>query len=63
MTIPGVGAFTALVLKAEIGDIRRFPDKKSLYNYAGLVPVIRQSAEHKRSGGITHAGALACCVG
>lgn len=56
MTIPGVGAFTALVLKAEIGDIRRFPDKKSLYNYAGLVPVIRQSAEHKRTGGITHAG-------
>lgn len=56
MTIPGIGAFTALVLKAEIGDIHRFPDKKSLYNYAGLVPVIRQSAEHKRSGGITHAG-------
>lgn len=56
MTIPGVGAFTAMVLKAEIGDIRRFPDKKSLYNYAGLVPVIRQSADHQRSGGITHAG-------
>lgn len=56
MTIPGIGAFTALVLKAEIGDIHRFRDKKSLYNYAGLVPVIRQSAEHKRSGGITHAG-------
>lgn len=56
MTIPGIGAFTAMVLKAEIGDIRRFPDKKSLYNYAGLVPVIRQSADHQRSGGITHAG-------
>lgn len=56
MTVPGIGAFTALVLKAEIGDIRRFPDKKSLYNYAGLVPVIRQSADHQRSGGITHAG-------
>ncbi|MFZ0884103.1 MAG: IS110 family transposase [Candidatus Acidiferrales bacterium] len=56
MSIPGIGAFTALVLKAEIGDIRRFPDKKSLYNYAGLVPVIRQSAEHLRRGGITRAG-------
>lgn len=56
MTIPGIGAFTAMVLKAEIGDIRRFPDKKSLYNYAGLVPVIRQSANHQRNGGITHAG-------
>lgn len=56
MTIPGIGAFTALVLKAEIGDIHRFPDKRSLFNYAGLVPVIRQSAEHQRSGGITRAG-------
>jgi transposase len=56
MSIPGVGAFTAMVLKAEIGDIRRFPDKKSLCNYAGLVPVIRDSAERKRRGGITRAG-------
>lgn len=56
MSIPGIGAFTALVLKAEIGDIRRFADKKSLFNYAGLVPVIRDSAEHRRRGGITRAG-------
>jgi transposase len=56
MSIPGIGAFTAMVLKAEIGDIHRFPDKKSLFNYAGLVPVLRQSAEHRRSGGITRAG-------
>lgn len=56
MSIPGVGAFTAMVLKAEIGDIHRFADKKSLFNYAGLVPVIRDSAEHRRRGGITHAG-------
>lgn len=56
MTIPGIGAFTAMVLKAEIGDIHRFPDKKSLFNYAGLVPVIRESAGHRRSGGITRAG-------
>lgn len=56
MSIPGIGAFSALVLKAEIGDIGRFRSKRSLYNYAGLVPVLRQSAEHRRSGGITHAG-------
>ena len=56
MTIPGIGPFTALMLKAEIGDIRRFPDKRSLYNYAGLVPVIRESGGHQRRGGITHAG-------
>jgi transposase len=56
MTIPGIGAFTALTLKSEIGDIRRFPDKRSLYNYAGLVPVNRESAGHRHSGGLTRAG-------
>jgi transposase len=56
MTIPGVGVFTALMLKAEIGDIRRFSDKRSLFQYAGLVPVIRQSAGHCYRGGITRAG-------
>jgi transposase len=56
MSIPGIGAFSALVLKAEIGAIGRFRNKRSLYNYAGLVPVLRQSAGHRRSGGITHAG-------
>ena len=56
MTIPGIGAFSALLLKAEIGDIRRFHNKRSLYNYAGLVPVLRQSASRCYRGGITHAG-------
>lgn len=56
LSIPGIGALSAMVLKAEIGDIHRFPDKKSLYNYAGLVPVIRQSADHLRRGGITRSG-------
>jgi transposase len=56
LSIPGIGAFSALVLKAEIGDIRRFADKRSLYQYAGLVPVIRQSAGHCYRGGITRTG-------
>jgi transposase len=56
MSIPGIGAFSALVLKAEIGDIGRFRSKRSLYNYAGLVPVLRQSASRCYRGGITHAG-------
>jgi transposase len=56
MSIPGIGAYSALLLKAEIGEIGRFASKRSLYNYAGLVPVLRQSAERTRRGGITHAG-------
>ncbi len=56
MSIPGIGAFSALVLKAEIGDIGRFRSKRSLYNYAGLVPRLRQSADRIWRGGITHSG-------
>lgn len=56
MTIPGIGPFSALALKAEIGDIRRFLTKRQLYSYAGLVPWVRESAEHRRRGHITRAG-------
>jgi transposase len=56
MSIPGIGAYSALMLKAEIGDIRRFPNKKGLFQYAGLVPVLRESAGHVRTGSITRSG-------
>jgi len=56
MTIPGIGAFSALVLKAEIGDIQRFSTKRQLYSYAGLVPWVRDSADQRRRGHITRAG-------
>ncbi len=55
-SIPGIGNYSALVLLAEIGPIDRFATKRQLYSYAGLVPRLRQSAERKRSGGITRAG-------
>ncbi|MGC1684455.1 MAG: IS110 family transposase [Candidatus Acidiferrales bacterium] len=56
MTIPGIGAYSAAVLLAEIGDVHRFSDKRQLYSYAGLVPRVRQSGEHTRSGHITREG-------
>lgn len=55
-TIPGVGAYSALVILAEIGDIARFGHKKSLASYAGLVPRVRESAGKRSLGGITRAG-------
>jgi transposase len=55
-TIPGVGAYSAMVILAEIGDIQRFANKKSLASYAGLVPRVRESAGKRSYGGITHAG-------
>jgi transposase len=44
-TIPGVGPFTALLVKSEIGDIRRFKHSSQLISYAGLAPRVFQSGE------------------
>jgi transposase len=52
-TIPGVGAFGALFLHAEIGPIERFRSSHQLAAYAGLVPTTRSS------GGKTTHGPLA----
>jgi len=56
MTIPGVGVYSAMLLLAEIGDIGRFPDKRALCSYAGLVPRVRESAGKRGRSGITRQG-------
>jgi len=56
-TIPGIGMYSAMLLLAEIGDIRRFQDKRALCSYAGLVPRVRESAGKPQArGGITRQG-------
>lgn len=55
-TVPGIGAYSAMVILAEIGDIRRFATKRSLASYAGLVPRVRESAGKRSYGGSTRAG-------
>jgi len=55
-TIPNVGPFTALVLRVEIGDIRRFKSADALINYTGLIPQVYQSSERMRYGHLTKAG-------
>lgn len=55
-TVPGIGAYSAMVILAEIGDIERFPTKRALASYAGLTPVVRESAGRTRRGGIGHHG-------
>jgi transposase len=37
MTIPGIGYYSAVLMKSEIGDINRFPFGERLCSYAGLV--------------------------
>jgi transposase len=44
-TMPGVGPFTALLVKAEVADINRFPGPKQLVSYCGLAPRVKQSGE------------------
>jgi transposase len=56
MTIPGVGYYTALLVKAEVGEVNRFRDGDRLCSYAGLVPSTHASGGVVRHGGITREG-------
>jgi transposase len=56
MTIPGVGYYSALLIKSEIGDVKRFPSAKRLCSYSGLVPSTHQSGNMNYHGHITKRG-------
>lgn len=56
MTIPGVGAQTALGIYAEVGDFSRFPTPEKLASYAGLAIQQEQSGDRDRRGRITKEG-------
>ncbi len=55
-SIPSVGAFTALLVRAEIGDVRRFAKAESLASYAGLSPRTFQSGDCCYYGRLGHWG-------
>ena len=55
-TVPGVGRVTALTVLAELGDLDRFRSPAAVSNYAGLVPVLRESNDKRSQGGITKRG-------
>jgi len=44
-TIPGIGLILAYVIRAEIGEICRFPTARHLRSYAGTAPVSDDSAD------------------
>jgi transposase len=56
MTVPGVGYYSALLVKSEIGDINRFPFGERLCSYAGLVPSTHASGKTVWHGGVTKEG-------
>jgi transposase len=55
-TIPGVGPITALTILAELGEWQRFPSRAAVANYAGLVPVMRDSNDKHYHGHISRHG-------
>src|SRR5215471_1209038 len=56
--LPGVGAFTALVILAEVGDIRRFGSARQLASWAGLTPTVRGSDRVAHYGHISKEGSV-----
>jgi len=55
-TMPGVGRITAIMILAEIGDIKRFNSPRALCNWAGLTPKIHSSDVIVRHGRISKQG-------
>lgn len=56
MSIPGVGAQTALGIFAEVGDFARFATPEKLASYAGLAIQQEQSGDRDKRGHITKEG-------
>ncbi len=56
MSVPGIGFLTATTLCCELIDIKRFPTFNHLAAFVGFVPTMHESAETKRSGGMTPRG-------
>lgn len=56
MSVHGINLVTGAGILAAIGDISRFPDKKKLSAYFGVVPSTKQSGDSSRNGRITKQG-------
>jgi transposase len=56
LSITGIDIFSAMLISAEIVDVRRFATPWKLVSYAGLAPSIRESSGKIKTGGITKQG-------
>lgn len=56
VTIPSIGLISAMTLLTEIGDIKRFKTIDQLCSYCGLTPLIHNSGETERTGGLSRRG-------
>lgn len=60
MCLRGVQALTAMTLVAEVGDLSRFEDPRSLMHFLGLTPSEHSSGGSRSQGGITKCGNAHC---
>jgi transposase len=56
MTLRSIDFLSALIVVAELGDLRRFPHPRDLMGYLGLVPSEYSTGGRQRRGGITKTG-------
>src|SRR5204862_6346799 len=57
--IRGIGRYTAMLIIAEVGDVKRFPSARHLCAWAGLAPTVRSSDGKARLGHISRQGSPA----
>lgn len=55
-TLPGVGLITATTVRAELGEVERFPHADRAARWAGLTPSVRASDETVHRGPISREG-------
>ena len=60
LSITGIDIFSAMLISAEIVDVRRFSTPWKLVSYAGLAPSIRESSRKIKTGKITKQGSSPC---
>ncbi len=55
-SLPGVGSWTAIALRLELGDFSRFPSESALVAFVGLDPTPKMSGDGVRRLGISKRG-------
>jgi transposase len=56
MSMPGIGQFLAMLIIAEVDDVKRFATPQKLHAYAGLIPSTHSSGGKTFHGRITREG-------
>jgi transposase len=56
MSVPGIAAYSSVMILSELGEIDRFDRSSEVVSYAGLDPVVRESGDSRTEHGISKQG-------